>query len=471
MRRETIDHPNAVGGHPGRVRGVPHADGARRSRARLAARARCSRTCRSPTARSRAAAAGGRRRLVHRLPSDRARQLGTRESFNGDFVDPADAAPTARALIFGPYQIDRGPADDHALGDRLRAGRGAAHQAVGAVRDVPHADHAGVRPERRGHRIAARADELSGVAAQRLQHGRAQLPVVPHAGSAGADRASSVLGDARDRLSRHLFVGGNAFMVRMLNRYRDELGVEALRRSSRRRREATDPSAAAGDRDARRSRAPSSTAGTLAFDVDVRNLTGHKFPTGYPSRRPWLHVTVRDAQGRTRLRIRRGRRHRRDSRATTTTPIRCEYEPHYDQITQRRSGADLRADPRRPAGVPTTGLLTATQYLKDNRLLPRGFDKATADRRDRRLRRRRQRRRLQQRRRSRPLRGRPCPAAGPFTVEVELRYQPIGYRWAHNLETLRRARTEAVRRLLQARCRRRPRRRGHGDRTTGRQRP
>ena len=24
-------------------------------------------------------------------------------------------------------------------------------------------------------------------------------------------------------------------------------------------------------------------------------------------------------------------------------------------------------------------------------------------------------------------------ASGPFTVEVELRYQPIGYRWAHNL--------------------------------------
>ena len=30
-------------------------------------------------------------------------------------------------------------------------------------------------------------------------------------------------------------------------------------------------------------------------------------------------------------------------------------------------------------GRPTTGLLTGVRYAKDNRLLPRGFDKATAD--------------------------------------------------------------------------------------------
>jgi hypothetical protein len=43
----------------------------------------------------------------------------------------------------------------------------------------------------------------------------------------GPIRTSSVLGDARDSLSRHTFVGGNAFMIRMLSRYRTELGVEA----------------------------------------------------------------------------------------------------------------------------------------------------------------------------------------------------------------------------------------------------
>ena len=27
----------------------------------------------------------------------------------------------------------------------------------------------------------------------------------------------------------------------------------------------------------------------------------------------------------------------------------------------------------------------------------------------------------------------PAEATGPFTVQAELMYQPIGYRWAHNL--------------------------------------
>lgn len=35
---------------------------------------------------------------------------------------------------------------------------------------------------------------------------------------------------------------------------------------------------------------------TLDVDVTLTNLTGHKFPSGYPSRRAFLRVTVRDAK-------------------------------------------------------------------------------------------------------------------------------------------------------------------------------
>jgi hypothetical protein len=111
-----------------------------------------------------------------------------------------------------------------------------------------------------------------------------------------------------------------------------------------------------------------------------------------------------------------------------------KYEPHYDRITtadQVQIYEPILGDSN---NAPTTGLLTATQYLKDNRLLPRGFDKTTADagiavygaaRQDG------------------DFTGDgdtihyavAVPAnGGPFRINVELLYQPIGFRWAHNLE-------------------------------------
>ena len=87
--------------------------------------------------------------------------------------------------------------------------------------------------------------------------------------------------------------------------------------------------------------------GRLDADVVVRNLTGHKLPTGYPSRRVWLHVTVRDAAGAVVF----------ESGAVEPTGAiagndndadRERVEPHYDEIRQRRPGADLRVGDGRP---------------------------------------------------------------------------------------------------------------------------
>jgi hypothetical protein len=85
-------------------------------------------------------------------------------------------------------------------------------------------------------------------------------------------------------------------------------------------------------------------------------------------------------------------------------------------------------------GAVTTGLLAASQYLKDNRLLPHGFDKRTAEA-------------------DIAVHGAAADdpdfvggadrvrysvdggaGAGPFRVEAELLYQPIGFRWAQNLK-------------------------------------
>jgi len=247
----------------------------------------------------------------------------------------------------------------------------------------------------------------------------------------GPIRASSVLGDARDSLSRHVFVGGNAFMVRLLNRYRAELGVEA----SPGELEAT---ARATIRQLQQDTAqltlsePRLAGGMLAFDVSVRNLTGHKFPTGYPSRRTWLHVTVRDAQGRPVFES-GGLEPTGAIRGNDADRDPALFEPHYEEITRAEQVQIYEPILGDRTGMPTTGLLSAVRYLKDNRLLPRGFDKDTAaaeigvyggaagdadfagggDRVRYRV---------------------PVAAGGPYRVEVELRYQTVAYRWAHNLE-------------------------------------
>ena len=244
----------------------------------------------------------------------------------------------------------------------------------------------------------------------------------------GPVRVSSVLGELRDGLSRHTFLGGNAFMLRLLNRYRRELGVEATpaeletaARATERQLE-TETATVAIER-------ADSVGGTLTIDVVVRNLAGHKFPTGYPSRRAWLHVLVKDAQGRALFES--GRLSERGSIDGNDSDDRPEtFEPHHARITASSQVQIYESILGTAAGQPTTGLLRATRYLKDNRLLPRGFDKRAADpsiavvgsaAEDPDFADAADRVRYQ------------FQASDAASVEVELRYQPIAYRWAQNL--------------------------------------
>ena len=108
---------------------------------------------------------------------------------------------------------------------------------------------------------------------------------------------TKVLGKPRKGVSRHVFVGSNFFMQRMLNRYRADLSVTALPAEL----------STAADRTVAHLESQSARVslgaieirgGRLQADVSVENLGGHKLPTAYPSRRVWLHLTVRDSGDR-----------------------------------------------------------------------------------------------------------------------------------------------------------------------------
>ena len=112
----------------------------------------------------------------------------------------------------------------------------------------------------------------------------------------------------------------------------------------------------------------------------------------------------------------------------------AKFEPHYTEIRSAGQVQIYEAVMADSNGRVTTGLLHAVRYAKDNRLLPRGFDKKTADR-------------------DTAVVGEaledadfsagsdrvrysidPGTARGPLRVEAELCFQPIGYRWAINLK-------------------------------------
>lgn len=187
---------------------------------------------------------------------------------------------------------------------------------------------------------------------------------------------TSVLGESREGLSLHAFRGGNAFMLRLLNRYRDELGVTApadeLEASAARTAEHLGNDTAKIDRlDIR------FEPGGVVVDVEVRNLAGHKLPTAYPSRRAWLHLTLHDQDGAVLF---ESGAMRPDGSITgnDNDDDPGAFEPHHTEISAADQVQIYESIIVDHADRVTTALLRGVRYAKDNRLLPSGFDMASA---------------------------------------------------------------------------------------------
>ena len=423
VRREILDHPAAQAEiedecsicHMPLARTLAVSAGGRGAIFRLVARSEAA----SPERRF--ALDGVSCALCHQIGTDR---LGTPDSFVGGFV----IAPGPPRML-GPYEVDPGHAALMRSSTTVEPAQ-AAHIRQSEVCATchtlftqalaPDGTHPGSLPEQVPYlewRHSAYREERSCQAC--------------HMPAATSTPITSVLGEPREALGRHSFIGANYFMLRMLNRFRSELGVEATPQELDTAAHATirhlqsDTATVAVNRMVRN--------GTmLEIDVNVRNLAGHKLPTGYPSRRVWLELTVRDEEGRTRFEsgtiAENGAIRGNDN---DTDPLRVE--PHYAEIRRPDEVQIYEAAMVDAAGRVTTGLLQGVAYVKDNRLLPRGFDKMTAPD-------------------DVAVRGHAAAdadftggsdrvrylvdvsaARGPRTVVVALRYQTIAFRWADNL--------------------------------------
>lgn len=256
----------------------------------------------------------------------------------------------------------------------------------------------------------------------------------------------------RTPIGRHLFLGGNTLIPQILRDQRARLNPLAPDAAL------TEVIAQTRDQLQRRTARLSLGAITRSGDelripVQVENLTGHKLPTGHPTRRAWLRLRVRGANGA--LVFESGAYDASGQILGGGTPLSSEaaggpWQAHRDTITSASQVQIYEALMADVNGDLTYLLLRGEGYLKDNRLLPKGWNPSHPS--------------VAQ---TRPVGTAldtnftggadqvtylvTAPAAlGPFTVEAEFLYETLSVRFANELFTYSTREVEAFKSYYQA---------------------
>ncbi|MFO7566904.1 MAG: hypothetical protein R6X02_29945 [Enhygromyxa sp.] len=181
----------------------------------------------------------------------------------------------------------------------------------------------------------------------------------------------------RSPYGRHVFVGANALMLGVIRDNADVLRPNASV-------EAFNATIAATQAQLQQATATLAideilrSGDSLRIPVTVRSLAGHKLPTGFPSRRVFLWLEVRDARDQVVFRSgahdERGRLLDDQGEPLASELVGGPVEPHHDQLDQQDRAQIWEAVMADVDGEPTYRLLRGATYSKDNRLLPAGWD-------------------------------------------------------------------------------------------------
>jgi hypothetical protein len=180
----------------------------------------------------------------------------------------------------------------------------------------------------------------------------------------------------RSPFYKHHFVGGNAYMVNLIKEHADEIGVTAEESHfdatiSRTIEQLENHTARVSIDDI------TEDGDVLEIPVTVTVLTGHKFPTGIPSRRAWIHLRVSTANGTVIFESGAVNAEGKISGCDADEDLSA-IEPHYDIIDSSDKVQVYESIMANVNDQATYTLLRGAYYAKDNRLLPKGFDKTTA---------------------------------------------------------------------------------------------
>ena len=311
--------------------------------------------------------------LCHQIISD---NLGSKDSFTGLYeIDTNTVSPNR--ILYGPYKNPlRNPMQrntgfwptDHASGNQLgdSAHCGSCHTLYTPALSV------------HGKKLKDFPEQTTYLEWKHSQFKQTcQDCHLPHAEGAVVISNRPRRLAARSPFGQHHYVGSNSFMVNLLKTNAADLGVTAdvthldatISRTLYQLQKNTATVAAEA----------LLSDGLLTVTVDVTNLAGHKFPSGLPSRRAWLSVTVADIYGNTLFEsgapLADGRISGNNAAVDPQT-----FEPHYTMINSTDQVQIYEPVMLNYEGEVTYTLLRAHDYIKDNRLLPAGFNKGTAPR-------------------------------------------------------------------------------------------
>jgi hypothetical protein len=180
------------------------------------------------------------------------------------------------------------------------------------------------------------------------------------------------LSTLRQPIYSHDLVGGNSFMNQILKNNADAIGLTADEKEldttySKTLRmlqnQSIELNATSSWQDANK----------ILVEVEIINKTGHKFPTGFPSRQAWIHLKVEDENQNTVFESGMW------NRSGELENVDAGFEPHYAEITKEDQVQIYQSVMGDVDDQPTYTLLRGAKYLKDNRIPPKGFVSTSAD--------------------------------------------------------------------------------------------
>ena len=204
--------------------------------------------------------------------------------------------------------------------------------------------------------------------------------------------AADITMQPRSEFGRHTFVGGNVFVLEMFRQFSAQLGLTVDQKSGDPNYDSTHFSVlprfelaiaettkqVQSDSASVAIRALRKSANGLDVDVQVINKTGHKFPSGVGFRRAFIEFTAMDATGK--IIWSSGRSTDKgvlidDTGAPLATEFsKTNWQPHWRVITGSKYAQIYEVRTKDLQGLLTTSFLGLAKPVKDNRLMPGGWN-------------------------------------------------------------------------------------------------